>query len=542
MLEHVSLGQARFMTPGIAPDPRGVVLGRYGLLVFPTIEGVVSWLRLYSAEATIDELLPSLAIHSARTPLRSQEFLLRIPATSSYAMDRAARCARLVGGATFTGSSKHFVKYRDDRSPYGYDAVDIQGLPSGADVMIHSDDFTQTYGYESAIAFDSMLFRLSLRRIPAGCRLRGDEREELMLAVERGLADGIIRYLWRNRVDAEVGMVSTRGRSAFADATAGRPFLIARVRQLPQRILDLFWATPGIDVFRPAAGNVAIEVGFRHVIDLSSCASVFDSESYYLFWGSDRVDVLAGPLQLSSIEHFTHLEIDLERAEASDAREVTAHDPVGVNVRLAPSLAPSRHVIGALVPSSQAAWVKKLVYALPQTTLAGHRVAVTDRGIVLIASLQIDVIPIGQLLSELAPGLLVPLGMDLVPRVAPEVLARTLGHGAGLLTIFTHDGKPFQISESAFVPLERRSLAKIEVARVTVIDTRIDATGEPSLVNEAVGRFALWGYPSLAQADSHLRTRARIGLGAPAKPAPPPEADEPDGAGSGSGSATGGAP
>ena len=46
-------------------------------------------------------------------------------------------------------------------------------------------------------------------------------------------------------------------------------------------------------------------------------------------------------------------------------------------------------------------------------------------------------IPLGQLLCELAPGLLVPLGMDVVPRVSPEVLARALGHQSGIVTVFT---------------------------------------------------------------------------------------------------------
>src|SRR5690606_35253746 len=120
------------------------LLGRYGLMLFATLEGVVSWFRLYSAEAALDELLPELEIHQARTPLGSRELLVRIPAASSYAMDRAARCARLVGGATYTGTSKHFVKYRDDRSPYGYDAAEIHALPRGADLMVHGLDFTQT--------------------------------------------------------------------------------------------------------------------------------------------------------------------------------------------------------------------------------------------------------------------------------------------------------------------------------------------------------------------------------------------------------------
>jgi hypothetical protein len=103
---------------------------------------------------------------------------------------------------------------------------------------------------------------------------------------------------------------------------------------------------------------------------------------------------------------------------------------------------------------------------------------------------------LGQLLAELSPGLLVPLGMDLVPRVSPEVLARTLGHGNGALTVFPLEGSPFQVSEAALVPLERRALAKIEVERATHIDATIEPLADPSIINDPVGRFALWGFPA----------------------------------------------
>jgi hypothetical protein len=102
------------------------------LLVFPSLEGVVSWLRVYSHEASLDELVAGLEIIRVRTPLMSREMILKIPAVSSYAADRAARLARLVGGAIYTGTAKHFVKYRDDRAPYGYDAVDVGALPAGS--------------------------------------------------------------------------------------------------------------------------------------------------------------------------------------------------------------------------------------------------------------------------------------------------------------------------------------------------------------------------------------------------------------------------
>ena len=96
---------------------------------------------------------------------------------------------------------------------------------------------------------------------------------------------------------------------------------------------------------------------------------------------------------------------------------------------------------------------------------------------------------------ELTPGLLVPLGMDVVPRVSPEVLSRALGHTGGLVTVFTTDGTPFQVSEGSFQTLERRSLAKLEVDRAETTDYGADAPAGASVVNDAVGRFALWGYP-----------------------------------------------
>ena len=167
-LEHVAQGQTRFFTPGVAPDPRGILLGRFCVMTFPTLEGAVSWFRLYSSEASLDELLANLTITKAKTALGGREIVVQIPAISSYAADRAARLARLVGGAIYTGTAKHFVKYRDDRSPYGYDAVDIGTMPATTDFMVHGDEFAQGYVREGELPFARLLFRLSIRKLPGG--------------------------------------------------------------------------------------------------------------------------------------------------------------------------------------------------------------------------------------------------------------------------------------------------------------------------------------------------------------------------------------
>ena len=494
-LEHVAQGQTRFFTPGVAPDPRGILLGRYLVMTFATLEGAVSWFRLYSSEASLDELMANLSIAKCKTALGSREIVTQIPAISSYAADRAARLCRLVGGAIYTGTAKHFVKYRDDHSPYGYDAVDIGAMPPSTDFMVHGDEFAQGYIREGELPFARLLFRLSIRKLPGGEHLEAEDRSDLFLAVARGLSDGIIRYLWRNRVEAQAGLFTPGTSSAFDDQTRARGYMLIRVHGLPERILALFLGTPGIDVFKPAGANAAVAVGYEHPIDLASCASVFPPETFHVFWPGDRVDVLPGPLALSDIADLTRVDLEMDRPRDPSALAKGAAEAIGVELKLAASMGPPRRVVATLIPIEHGPRLKRILFALPPVSLRGHRVAATDRGLLVIGSENLDVIPLGQLLCELAPGLLVPLGMDVVPRVTPEVLARALGHQSGIVTVFTSDGRPFQVTEGSFSTLERRSLAKLEVERAETVDYAADAPVDAQVVNDSVGRFALWGFP-----------------------------------------------
>ncbi|HEV7559528.1 MAG TPA: hypothetical protein VGO00_28825, partial [Kofleriaceae bacterium] len=419
-LEHVATGQTRFFTPGVAPDPRGILLGRFCLMTFPTLEGAVSWFRLYSSEASLDELMPNLTITKAKTALGSREICVQIPAVSSYAADRAARLCRLVGGAIYTGTAKHYVKYRDDRSPFGYDAVDIGAMPSTTDFMVHGDEFAQGYQREGELPFSRLLFRLSVRKLPGGEKLGPDDRGDLFLAVARGLSDGIIRYLWRNRVEAQAGLFTPGSTSAFDDHARDRGYMLIRVRALPERILQLFLGTPGIDVFKPSGAGCAVAVGYEHPIDLASVASVFPPETFHMFWPNDRVDVLPGPLALSDIADLTRVDLELDRPKDPTQHTGGPAEPIGVELKLAASMGPPRRVVATLIPNAHSSRLKRILFALPPVSLRGHRVAATDRGILVIGSENLDVVPLGQLLCELAPGLLVPLGMDVVPRVSPE--------------------------------------------------------------------------------------------------------------------------
>src|SRR4051794_25424374 len=89
MLDNVALNQTRFNTPGVAPDNRGILLGKQGALLFSSVDRLVGFFRVFCDESSMDDLLPKLKIVQVRTPLESREFLVFFHASTSYLLDRA---------------------------------------------------------------------------------------------------------------------------------------------------------------------------------------------------------------------------------------------------------------------------------------------------------------------------------------------------------------------------------------------------------------------------------------------------------------------
>src|SRR6185369_13045857 len=127
-----------------------------------------------------------------------REFLVFFHASTSYLLDRASRISGLFGGLAFTGSGKHYVKYRDNSAPLGYDIGALHTDP--ADFVLYADTFTQGYNRMKDVGFDQLVFRLSLRKLP-GADDQAD-RDVLWLVARKGLARSLLIYLWRNRIRA----------------------------------------------------------------------------------------------------------------------------------------------------------------------------------------------------------------------------------------------------------------------------------------------------------------------------------------------------
>ena len=281
---------------------------------------------------------------------------MQIPAVSSYAADRAARLARLVGGAIYTGTAKHFVKYRDDRSPYGYDAVDIGAMPAQTDFMVHGDEFAQGYVREGDLPFARLLFRLSIRKIPGGEHLGPEDRADLFLAVAHGLADGIIRYLWRNRVEAQAGLFNAAHDERVRRSRArSRLHVDPRAQLCPSGSSRCSSARPASTCFAPPARTRRSPSATRIRSISRRVSRCFRADTFHVFWPGDRVDVLPGPLALSDIADLTRVDLELEQARAIRARTPARRaEPIGVELRLAAAMGPPRRVVATLIPLAHA--------------------------------------------------------------------------------------------------------------------------------------------------------------------------------------------
>jgi hypothetical protein len=491
ILERAALHQTRFRTPGVAPDPRGVVLGQKGVLLFSSLDRVVAFFRAYGDEGSLDEILPSLSIRRVTSALRTREVLVFLAAESSYRMDRVAAVARLAGGEPFTGTSRHFVKYRDAASPLGYDVVELVETP--ADVVLHHDAWRQAYSFEREIPFRELVLKLQPYAVPPRDRTTPTR---VIVTAEVGVGHAIVGYLFRWRVKASVALAEWPSESAFDDRP--RRLHVFDVEEPPARVLGLLRSLPGVTVFEPLGQRFAVELGFRHPIALDSCQSLFEQTGLTLFRGDGQVVIVDPMPPFAPVRTLVRTELAVE-----SARNVTQLVPasqraslVDVPLRLAPSLAPPRRVVASVVPLAEREWLAKMLYLLPPRTLDTLRMALTETAIFLLDPTGIEGVPLGRFYAEVAERVYVPAGMSLVPAIAPSVLGELLSdRGTGHAFFEQGEEQPRILPAEAFGPVSRTVLRDIggQLVHADAPDRK-----DPTLPLVSYGpetSFPLWGVP-----------------------------------------------
>ncbi len=464
MLDRIAVHQTRIRVPGVGLDARGVALGSRGLVLMPSLDRLVAFLSVYTEEQTLGGLADSLSIQIVRSKLGTREVALSFDAGSSDRMDRVAEVARLTGGFTFTGTSRHFVQYRDASAPFGFDAPEITASDSA--LCLYHSTFSQAYELERSVELRSLLLRLAPHADPSHLL----PTSALWVLADHGLGPALLSYFARSNVQATVGVAEWPPETSFDEHPVRR--YLFRVQEMPPRLRPLLANTPGMAAFIQVTPGAAVEHGYHHPVALEACP-VFAPEGLVLFRGRgepalelQRVPAMA---ELASLER---AELDLERG-VHQGQPAKSPDAVRVPIRLLPDPAAPAGVDAALIPSAELELLRRLAYALPVDTLKQTRLALTDVGAFVLSGAGAGAIPLGHLFWRYHPQVLVPLGSRLVPAIDPTVLASSLSLGEDELVFFRPDGSAYRVSERHFVPLERALLEGQRWAPVQV--TELDA-------------------------------------------------------------------
>lgn len=446
MLERIALHQTRLRTPGLGLEGKGVALGAKGLVLLPSIDRLVAWLSVYTRDHSLEDLMPSLEIQLVRSKMGTKEITLAVAAESSDRMDRVAETARLVGGYTFTGTSRHFVQYRDAAAPFGYDAQQL--ISTDAALALYHDKFTQVYEVEKTVDLRSLLLRLMPHVDPSTV----DEGGPRFIVAEQGLGPALIHYFVRSRVEGEVAVAEWPPATAFDEGPVRR--YVMRIPELPARMRPLMRGTPGLTSFLPQGPGVAVEIGYRHPVALRACP-VFDAGGLVLVRGrGDEPWVLDKMPQMGDLRAFARVELRSAGQDALTSVGAVEPEMVRVPLRVMPSPSPWKNVTATWIGPQQLPLLRRLAYALPPQTIQRTTIAITPRGAFLRSAVGIEAIPLGVFFVELHPNLFIPAGYDVTPAVAPEVLYRALGAPASQVLFVTNEAKAISVEESAFSPLE----------------------------------------------------------------------------------------
>ncbi len=510
LLEPVAAGQTRFRMQGLSPDARGIAVGREVLVTFPTIDWLIAFLGAYSDESSLDDLLPTMTLEHARRHEGGHAILLRAAAADGYAVDRLGRLAGATRGLLFTGGGSVFLRWRGREAPFGYDLVSLLS-PSGEEVLVVDLDHVASYTAIDRMDPVELIQRLQLRRVPLPLSGVSSDPErmglkDLALAlVAPGLASRMLAHLWRLEASFAGYYVQLEG-----DARAS---LLLRIRQPRGRVLDVLHGTPGVELLAPVSARAAVQVGYRHPIQLSSASACLPGEEMFLFRGHvGRVERLPGPPRFIDGRHLVEATGTAKLRELGQLREADLA-PLQVELQVRPAQNP-REPRGTLISWDQVGLLRHLVYLIPPSALAASRVVPLEEGLVVITGSSIGarsragmgaaaagmgagaIVPLGLRLGEVAPGVLVADGHELWPRVRPSLTRQLLGLGPEDHALFLRpDAEPIRVTEQQLIPLDAALIGRLQLHETTTVVPDLPALEPGEIHNRKLGRFALWGFP-----------------------------------------------
>lgn len=524
MLEPVARNKLSFRVAGLFQDGRGVVVGQTAVVVLLSIERVMSLLRLLSEELSLDDLLPSLRIEVVHNPLSASSYLLSFQSSDSLLLDRAARLARLVGAQLCVGAGQHFVAYRDEHAPLGYDVR--QPLTEPGDLALYTPTFAQPYRRVREVRLSQLLGQLQLLPLPGGLRAQLCPPEvdgyaeravtpagqaETFLTCGRGLLDRLLRYLWQLGVSGELLIPDPLPAPAGPVGEKLQTTPLLRLTAAPVALLLRLASLPSVRLLRLEGNNFLIELGYTHPLRLSSFSSLFPHQDLFVFLGQRR-----GPLRARSPSRVPLSRLLTPVLVTEDGspegglstpllpRLLTTATPTAPPLRLSLRLSHKPRVgsqvppTATLIPWSRLPTLQRLLGVLSGDALWALRAIGLPVGLLVFGGEAVQHLVSGDLLDEPASLLFVPRCYQLLPQLPPAQLRALLGQSDDQLLVFVPgETQPLALPKSLAVPLSMRLLYVLAAKHPqTPLEPVVVPEPAAALVSEPLSFFSmvpLWG-------------------------------------------------
>lgn len=456
-LVRVALHQSRLVAPGLSLDARGVAIGPSGLVLFASVDRLVSFLAALSREGPLDEL--ELTARIVRSKLGNRAAAIELPLPSSDRLDALTSTAALVDAHVFTGAGRHWVEAPGPSAPFGFDLTELEPVNEG--FVVYHRAYVQAFVPERTIDLARLVLRLEPYPDPSAV-----PRGACLLLAEWGLGGMLISYLARSGVRARVGVVQQPPETPLDDEPVRH--VLVEVDELPPRMAPLFRTTPGLVTFVPVAAGAAVEAGYSHPVSLGALAA-FRGPGLALIRGRGE-----RPIVMDAMPTFAPVEA-LARVRVGDttpleARADAAPPAMQIALGLVPSLRPLSDVTASWIEAPDLPLLRRMLYAMPRTMLEGSQIAIAKEGAFIRAARGTDPLPLGVPYRSLLPALYAPAGHDPVPAVSPEVLAAAVDAPPGHVVLLRPGATPLAIDEQAFVPLARAVLAGPGWAPLSTLD------------------------------------------------------------------------
>ena len=222
-----------------------------------------------------------------------------------------------------------------------------------------------------------------------------------------------------------------------------------------------------------------------------------------------RVERLEGAPRFVDGKYLVRSEL---HGQLRDIEGVAGFEPkaLQVDLRVRPSTK-AREIKAVLVPWEQLDSLRRMIYAIPPSALAHASVAPLIPGLLVVASRPgartqhtgVDlgaVLPLGRRFVEAGPGVLVPEGFELWPRVRPKLARELMGLSSDDIAIFLDaSASPARIDANALQALDAASVARFVPESAAVTSDALPALESGQIVNETLPRFALWGFRGRAE-------------------------------------------